>query len=90
VSELTAAIESEQPGAKHSICAVSYPATVAPDINGTTFYKAGRNSLDYIIKTSGGASHDLFLNAAAAWADVTAAGTLSATGVITIRWRKIN
>jgi len=64
--------------------------TVAPDINGTTFYKVGRNNLDYVIKTSGGAARDLFLNAAAAWSDVTTAGTLSATGVITIRWRKIN
>jgi predicted molibdopterin-dependent oxidoreductase YjgC len=61
--------------------------TVAPDINGTTFYKVGRNSLDYLIKTSGGASHDIFLNAAAAWADVTAPGTGSFTGTIGIKWR---
>lgn len=64
--------------------------TVAPDINGTSFYKVGRNSLGYVIKASGGASHDMFLNAAAAWADVAAAGTLSATGVITLKWRKIS
>jgi len=65
-------------------------ATVAPDINGTTFYKMSRNDLNYIIKTSGGATHDLFLNVAAAWSDVTAAGTIAATGVITINWREIN
>ncbi len=64
--------------------------TVAPDINGTAFYKVSRNNLDYIIKTSGGVSHGLFLNAAAAWTDVAAPGTLSATGVIIIKWRIIS
>ena len=64
--------------------------TVAPDINGTTFYKFSRNNLGMIIKTSGGLSHDLFMNVAAAWSDVTAAGTIAATGVLTIKWREIN
>lgn len=35
-------------------------------------------------------SHDLFLNAAAAWANVTTAAPLLFTGVITVRWRKIS
>ncbi len=65
-------------------------ATVATDINGTAFYKLSRNNLDYIIKTSGGVSHDLFLNAAVAWADVVAAAALKYTGVIIIKWRIIS
>ncbi len=64
-------------------------ATVAPDIAGTVFYKQSRNNLDFIIKTSGGATRDLFLNAAAAWSDVTAAGVGTFTGTITIKWRII-
>ena len=35
-------------------------------------------------------SHDLFLNAAAAWADVAAVAPLLFTGVITVKWRKIS
>lgn len=35
-------------------------------------------------------SHDLFLNAAAAWANVTTAAPLLFTGVITVKWRKIS
>lgn len=42
------------------------------------------------IAASGGLAHDLFLNTAATWADVTAAGPVTFTGVITLTWRKIN
>lgn len=31
--------------------------------------------------------HDLYLNMAAAWANVTAAGAVTFTGIITLRWR---
>lgn len=62
---------------------------VAPDIAGATFYKASAITNPVIIKTTGGKARDIFLNAAVAWADVTAAGVLSFTGVVTLRWRKV-
>lgn len=64
-------------------------ATTAPDIAGTVFYKFSRNNLNYIIKTSGGAARDVFLNMAATWADVTAAGAGTYTGTIVIKWKII-
>lgn len=64
--------------------------TLPADINGTAFYKLSRDIGRMIIKTSGGKSHDLFLNAAAAWSDVTAAAPLLYTGVITMRWMLIS
>lgn len=64
--------------------------TVAPDLAAGAFYKNGAFTAPILIKTSGGKSHDLFLNAAAAWADVAATGALTFTGVITIKWRKIS
>jgi hypothetical protein len=42
------------------------------------------------IAASGGLARDLFLNAAATWADVTAAGAVTFTGVICLKWRKID
>lgn len=42
------------------------------------------------IATSGGLAHDLFLNVAATWPDVTPASTLRFTGVITLKWRIIS
>lgn len=35
-------------------------------------------------------SHDIFLNAAAAWADISAVAPLLFTGVVTVKWRKIS
>jgi hypothetical protein len=64
--------------------------TVAPDVAGTAFYKGGGARLPVLIKTTGGKSHDLFLNVAVAWADVTAAGAVTFTGVITLVWRKVS
>lgn len=63
--------------------------TVAPNVAGGAFYKnmAGAPTL---IKTSGGKARDLFLNCAAAWADVAAAGAVTFTGVITLKWRKVS
>jgi hypothetical protein len=65
-------------------------ALVAPDVAGTFFAKTNLSTARGIIKTSGGAARDLFLNVAATWADVTTAGALTFTGVIQIKWRKIN
>lgn len=64
--------------------------TVAPDVNGTTFYKSSSFTSNVLIKTTGGKSRDLFLNAAATWADVTAAGALTFTGVVTLKWTKVS
>jgi hypothetical protein len=64
--------------------------TVAPDVAGTTFYKTSSFTAPICIKTSGGKSHTVFLNAADTWADVTTAGLLTFTGVITLKWRKIS
>lgn len=64
--------------------------TVAPDVNGTTFYKSSNFTNNILIKTTGGKSRDLFLNAAATWVDVTAAGALTFTGVITLKWTKVS
>lgn len=64
--------------------------TVAPDVNGAAFYKSSSFTNNVVIKTTGGKSRDLYLNAAAAWADVTAAGALTFTGVITLKWSKVS
>jgi hypothetical protein len=64
--------------------------TVAPDVAGTTFYKNSSITAPVLIKTSGGKSHDLFLNCAVTWANVAAAGPVTFTGVITIKWRKVS
>jgi len=64
--------------------------TVAPDVAGTAFYKSSSFTSNVLIKTTGGKSRDLFLNAAAAWNDVTAAGALTFTGVITLKWTKVS
>lgn len=64
--------------------------TVAPDVAGTAFYKSSSFTSNILIKTTGGKSHDLYLNAAVAWADVTAAGALTFTGVVTIKWTKVS
>lgn len=42
------------------------------------------------IAASGGLARDLFLNTATTWADVTAVGAVTFTGVITLKWRKID
>lgn len=64
--------------------------TVAPDVAGGAFYKSSSFTSNILVKTSGGKSRDLFLNAAAAWNDVTAAGALTFTGVITLNWAKVS
>jgi hypothetical protein len=64
--------------------------TVAPNLAGGQFYKGNLFTTPVLVKASGGKSHDLFLNAACAWADVTAAAPVLFTGVITLKWRKIN
>lgn len=64
--------------------------TVAPDVAGTAFYKTNLSTVRPIIQPTGGLSRDLFLNVAATWANVTAAGAVTFTGVITLKWRKIN
>jgi hypothetical protein len=63
---------------------------VAPDVAGTAFYKGNTFTTGILIKTSGGKARDLFLNAAVAWADVTAAGAVTFTGVITLKWRVVS
>jgi hypothetical protein len=65
-------------------------SNTAPDLAGTTFRKGmvATSAQGVLVLSSG--SHDMFLNAAATWADVTAAGAATFTGVISFRWRKIN
>jgi len=74
-------------------------ATFENVIEGATIADVGNEAIERIdepnaaapapllITTAG--SHDLFLNAAAAWADVAAVAPLLFTGVVTLRWRKI-
>ena len=64
--------------------------TVAPDVAGTAFYKGAGTRLPVLIKTTGGKARDLFLNCAVAWADVTAAGAVTFTGTITLKWRVVS
>lgn len=64
--------------------------TVAPDVAGGTFYKGAGARVPVIIKTTGGKSHDLFLNVAVTWANVAAAGAVTFTGVIELVWRKVS
>lgn len=63
--------------------------TVAPDVAGGTFYKGAGTRLPVMIKTTGGKARDLFLNCAVAWADVTAPGAVTFTGVITLKWKLV-
>lgn len=60
---------------------------VAPNVAGGAFYKGNTFTTPVVIKTSGGKARDLFLNVAATWADVAAAGAVTFTGVITLKWR---
>lgn len=64
--------------------------STAPDIAGTTFYKSALFTNPVIVKTSSGKARTLYLNVAATWADVAAAGAMTFTGVVTFRWRKIS
>lgn len=59
---------------------------VAPDLVGTVFYKSALFTNPVIVKTSGGKTHDMFLNAAVAWADIAAVAPVLFTGVILIEW----
>jgi hypothetical protein len=43
-----------------------------------------------VVLATGGKARTMHLNAAVAWADVTAAAAVLFNGVITVRWRKIN
>jgi hypothetical protein len=63
---------------------------VAPDVAGAAFYKGNTFTTGILIKTSGGKARDLFLNAAVTWADVTAVGAVTFTGVITLKWRLVS
>ena len=69
-----------------------FEGTAVADVAGTTFQGVdnpnGATSSPLLITSAG--SHDLFLNVAVAWADVTAAGAVTFTGVITVKWRKIS
>lgn len=66
-------------------------ALVAPDVAGTLFAKGmlSTSVQGVYIAASGGKSHDLFLNVADGWADVTAAGAVTFTGKLTLKWRKV-
>ncbi len=63
-------------------------ASVAPDVAGTAFVKGmlATSKSGVYIASSGGKSHDVFLNVAATWADVTAAGAATFTGTIILDW----
>lgn len=61
-------------------------ATVAPDVAGTVFHKKSLTTVTPIIKASGGGARDVFLNVADGWANVTAAGAVTFTGTIVLKW----
>jgi hypothetical protein len=63
---------------------------IAPDVAGTAFYKGNLSTVRPVIQAAGGLAHDLFLNVADTWANVAAAGPVTFTGVITLKWRKID
>ena len=65
-------------------------AGVAPDVAGTVFHKKSLTTVTPIIKATGGAARDLFLNVADGWADVTAAGAVTFTGKILIEWKVLS
>lgn len=63
---------------------------VAPDVAGTaTLFKGmlATSKGGLLIKASGGLSHDVYLNVAAAWVDVTAPGAVTFTGTVTLNWQ---
>ena len=57
-------------------------------VSGLTVASAAQPHLH--IAASGGLAHEIFLNTATTWADVTEAGAVTFTGVITLTWRKIS
>lgn len=63
---------------------------VAPDVAGTAFRKMSLSTVSPIIKASGGQARDLFLNVADGWANVTAAGAVTFTGKIALKWTVIS
>lgn len=63
---------------------------IAPDVAGTAFYKGQTFTTGVIIKPTGGKARDLFLNVADTWANVTAAGAVTFTGVITLKWQLVS
>lgn len=67
---------------------------ILPNVAGDTFVLKGMlaasNAGGIWVKTSGGLSHDLFLNVADGWANVTAPGAVTFTGTITFNWRKVS
>jgi hypothetical protein len=50
----------------------------------------GITAANLYIAAAGGLARDLFLNIAATWPDVDPSGGITFTGVITLKWRKIN
>jgi hypothetical protein len=66
---------------------------ILPNVAGDTFVLKGMlaaSTMGVWIKTTGGLSHDLFLNVADGWANVDAAGAVTFTGTITFNWRKVS
>ena len=59
---------------------------VAPDVAGAAFRKVSLSTASPVIKASGGAARDVFLNIAVTWADVTAAGACTFTGNVWLNW----
>lgn len=64
--------------------------SVAPDVAGTRFHKRALSTVKPFIKVTGGLAHDVFLNVADGWADVTAAGAVTFTGTIWLYWSKVS
>jgi hypothetical protein len=62
---------------------------IAPDVAGTAFRKVSLSTLSPIIKASGGAARDVFMNIAVTWSDVTAVGACTFTGNVWIYWTVI-
>jgi hypothetical protein len=64
----------------------------APDVAGGLFRKGtlATSIQGVVVLATGGKARTMHLNAAVAWADVTAAAAVLFNGVITVRWRKIN
>jgi hypothetical protein len=65
-------------------------ASVVPDLASGLFRKVSLSTVSPVIKVSGGLSHDVFLNMAVAWADVTAAANVTFTGNIILEWVKLS
>ena len=80
-------------GAVATIGAVSagaeniFEGTATANVSGTALVGTKLPTAAVPLIVASGDSHVLYLNAAVAWADLTAPATVTATGTVTINWR---